>query len=276
MIELNQLVQLITISKYGTLSKASEQLHISQPALSRSMQRLESDLNITLFHRTKNKIILNPAGEMAVTYAKRIIGDVEHMTKALHSYEKSLHTLAIGSCAPGPLWSLTPRMMQLFSDMTITTELDNTNAIIDKLYDNTYHLIVTTAPIEDPEIISQKYCEETLFITVPPTHPLATKKEGIFLSDLAGETMLLFTEIGLWENLVNTKMTNINFIRQTERIAFQELIKASALPSFTTNLDADPSGILSNRIILPILDKEATIPFYCNVKKKNKKYLIFP
>ena len=44
MIELNQLVQLIAIANYGTLSRASEELHISQPALSRSMQKLETNL----------------------------------------------------------------------------------------------------------------------------------------------------------------------------------------------------------------------------------------
>lgn len=273
MIELNQLVQLIAIANYGTLSRASEELHISQPALSRSMQKLETNLNVTLFSRTKNKITLNPAGEMAVTYAKKIINDVDSMSKTLQNYEKSLRTLAIGSCAPGPLWSLTPHMMQLFPNMTITTEMDKTDTIINQLYNNTYHIIITTSPIHDPQILSKKYCEEILLITLPTSHPLASKKDGIFLSELAGETMLLYTEIGLWENLVNTKMTKTTFLHQSERFAFQELIKASSLPSFTTNLASDPNEILSNRIVLPILDEDAKITFYCSVKKENKRFL---
>jgi hypothetical protein len=56
-------------------------------------------------------------------------------------------------------------------------------------------------------------------------------------------------------------------------MAFQELIKASTLPSFTTNLTSEPNSILSNRIILPILDKDAKITFYCSVKKENKRLL---
>ena len=257
MIELNQLVQLIAIANYGTLSRASEELHISQPALSRSMQKLETNLNVTLFSRTKNKITLNPAGEMAVTYAKKIINDVDSMSKTLQNYEKSLRTLTIGSCAPGPLWSLTPHMMQLFPNMTITTEMDKTDTIINQLYNNTYHIIITTSPIHDPQILSKKYCEEILLITLPTSHPLASKKDGIFLSELAGETMLLYT----------------TFLRQRERFAFQELIKASSLPSFTTNLASDPNEILSNRIVLPILDEDAKITFYCSVKKENKRFL---
>ena len=45
--ELNQLKQLVTIAKYGNISKAAEELLISQPALSRSMKRLEEDLKVS-------------------------------------------------------------------------------------------------------------------------------------------------------------------------------------------------------------------------------------
>ena len=59
MLETNQLSQLITVADTKTLSKAAEILHISQPALTRSIQKLESELNVTLFDRQKNKITLN-------------------------------------------------------------------------------------------------------------------------------------------------------------------------------------------------------------------------
>ena len=59
MIDTQQLEQLISIAEEGTLSKAAERLHLSQPAISRSMQRLENDLGVTLFDRQKNKIALN-------------------------------------------------------------------------------------------------------------------------------------------------------------------------------------------------------------------------
>ena len=55
MIDTQQLEQLIFIAEHGTLSKAAEKLHVSQPAVSRSMQRLENDLGVVLFDRQKNK-----------------------------------------------------------------------------------------------------------------------------------------------------------------------------------------------------------------------------
>ncbi len=66
MFELNQLEQLLTVAECGTLSAAAEKLHLSQPALSRSMQRLEAELSVPLFSRQKNKIALNENGRLAV------------------------------------------------------------------------------------------------------------------------------------------------------------------------------------------------------------------
>lgn len=83
MFELTQLEQLIAFSECETLSKTAEILLISQPALSRSMQKLESDIGVTLFDRTKNKISLNDNGHMAVEYAKQIISDSHNMIKQI-------------------------------------------------------------------------------------------------------------------------------------------------------------------------------------------------
>ncbi len=66
MLELNQLMQLLKIAECKTISSAAQQLHLSQPALSRSMQKLEDVLQVTLFDRQKNKISLNKNGELAV------------------------------------------------------------------------------------------------------------------------------------------------------------------------------------------------------------------
>ena len=73
MIEINQLKQLVCIARNKTISKASKELLISQPALSRSMQRLEDDLDVELFEHYKNKVILNKNGELAVKHAKKIL-----------------------------------------------------------------------------------------------------------------------------------------------------------------------------------------------------------
>ncbi|MBO5496209.1 MAG: LysR family transcriptional regulator, partial [Oscillospiraceae bacterium] len=66
MIELEQLQQLIAVSEAGTISAAADSLHLSQPALTRSLQRLEAELGVSLFHRKRNRVALNDVGELAL------------------------------------------------------------------------------------------------------------------------------------------------------------------------------------------------------------------
>ena len=102
MLELYQLIQLTAIAECGTLSGAAEQLHLSQPALSRSMQKLEDTLQVTLFDRQKNKIHLNRAGELAVAQARRVIQQADDMVEQVRAFDRSQRTVSIGSCAPAP------------------------------------------------------------------------------------------------------------------------------------------------------------------------------
>lgn len=273
MLETNQLSQLITVADTKTLSKAAEILHISQPALTRSIQKLESELNVTLFDRQKNKITLNKTGELAVSHARRILADVEQMTQSIQAFERSLHTISIGSCAPAPIVELLYYLTEKFATMTFSSETVNPDSLVLGLKNNTYQIIITNSPVKDSEICCREFCREQLFLIIPPAHPLATKKDGIFADELAGETMLLFKEIGIWESFIKAKMSQTDFIIQDRDDAFNALIRASALPAFATNLTLKRNDRRQNRIIIPFLDDEAKMTFYCSTLNKNKIYL---
>ena len=73
MIETYLLEQLAAFARYGTLSAAAQQLHISQPALSKSMRKLEQQLGVTIFKRSKNWNALNETGELAAEQADEIL-----------------------------------------------------------------------------------------------------------------------------------------------------------------------------------------------------------
>ena len=85
MLELYQLTQLIAIAECGTMSGAAGQLHLSQPALSRSMQKLEEELQVTLFDRKKNKIALNQNGELAVQQARRVVQQARDLVEQVRA-----------------------------------------------------------------------------------------------------------------------------------------------------------------------------------------------
>ena len=65
MIEMYLLEQFVAFAQTGTLSGASEKLHISQPALSNSMKKIEDILGVSLFERKSNRLVLNENGKLA-------------------------------------------------------------------------------------------------------------------------------------------------------------------------------------------------------------------
>lgn len=270
MLEINQLQQLLCVAKHGNLSKAADELHLSQPALSRSMQRLENELQMELFERSKNKIIFSPTGELAVEYARKVIGQMDDMIVRLRSFDRSRHTIAIGSCAPGPLWDLLPTLSSLYPEMTISSEIKDDERLMQGLADKTYQLIVTSFPITEADIHCTEYGEEQLLFSLPPGHALSASK-GLHFKDLDGETILLFSQIGFWHKIHKEKMPSAHFLLQNEQFAFAELVKASALPSFTSDLGLKKFDAPDNRVIVPILDDEAHAVYYCSCRADNQK-----
>lgn len=268
--EINQLQQLLCVAKHGNLSKAAEELHLSQPALSRSMQRLESELQMELFERSKNKITFSPTGELAVEYAKKVFGQMDDMILRLRSFERSQHTIAVGSCAPAPLWDIVPQLSSLYPEMTISSETKEDDILLQGLADQVYQFIVTPFPVNEAGIYCARYTDEQLMFSLPPGHALSSSK-GLHFKDLNGETMLLFSQIGFWYKIHKEKMPSTHFLLQNEQFTFTELVKASALPAFTSNLALKKAGTPDNRVIVPILDEEAHATYYCSCKIENQK-----
>ncbi len=71
----------VEVAKAGSLNKASENLLIAVPNISRSIKELESDLGITIFDRTAKGMCLTPAGEEFMNYARSILGQIEQVEK---------------------------------------------------------------------------------------------------------------------------------------------------------------------------------------------------
>ncbi len=264
MFELYQLEQLLAVAACGTLSNAAEQLHISQPALSRSMQRLEAELQVSLFTRQKNKIELNENGRMAVDYARKIMEQSQDMISRIQAFDRSQRTILFGACAPAPLWEIPALLSDLYPDMTISSEIRENDVLLQGLREDVYQLIVLPFPVDEPGMICAKYGEEHLFFSLPPAHPLSGSK-ALYMKDLNGETMLLRNRLGFWRELTVRKMPDTRFLEQ-EDVAFDELVKFSALPSFATDLWLNREGNHVNRVNIPILDEEANVSYYCLCK----------
>ena len=271
MFELYQLEQLLAVSECGTLSQAAEQLHLSQSALSRSMQRLEAELQVTLFTRQKNRIELNECGRMAVEHARRIVEQARDMAFRVQAFDRSQRTILVGSCAPAPLWEIPPLLSGLYPDRIISSELREPEALLSGLREGVYQLAVLPFAVEEAGLACTLYKEERLFFSLPPAHPLSGRK-GLYLNDLNGETMLLLNRLGIWETIVHQRMPDTRFLVQ-EDFAFETLVRSSALPSFASDIGLQRQEGPRNRINIPVLDPEANITYYCVYRSEAHKEL---
>ena len=105
--ELYQLRTFVAVAHHGHLTKASEALHLSQPAVTAQIKALEEELAIPLFSRTPNGVVLTPAGEQLVQDAERILG----MARDMRGRAQQLKMEILGKLTIGTI--LDPVLMRI-------------------------------------------------------------------------------------------------------------------------------------------------------------------
>ena len=88
MIESYLLEHLVVFSEHRTLSETASVLHLTQPTLTRSMNKLEETFGVPLFTREKKRIRLNENGWMAARYAKEILREEEKMIAQVKALDR--------------------------------------------------------------------------------------------------------------------------------------------------------------------------------------------
>lgn len=276
MIDLYLLEALVTFEKEGTLSAASEQLHISQPALSRAMQKLEEETGVPLFERSRNRLALNSTGKLCAQYAKKVLQAHDEMMEAVTAYDRSLRTLSIGFCAPSPEMDMIRILHTLYPETEITTGIDSEENLYEGLLNHTYHMIVLSYPVYEEGLKCMPCGKEQLYFSLTPDHRLAkSEKLGVRFSDMDGETMIMAQEIGIWKHIKEEMMPHTTLIRQMDMESLNTLINTSSLPGFATDytIRAFRRQQNPNRVFVPVNDPEATVHFYCIFRKENAQRL---
>ena len=109
---------------------------------------------------------------------------------------------------------------------------------------------------------------------MPPAHPLAPFKE-ISFSDLNGQSVLLLSRIGFWNEVCQRMIPESHLLFQDDPSVFNELTKMSALPNFRSDITIQIEEAEDNRILIPITDPEAHVRYYA-IYPKDKKNLFQP
>lgn len=260
MVELYLLQQLIAVYENGSFNNAAKQLHLTQPTITRSMQKIEKEFGVPLFERSQNKITFTKAGILAYQYAKKILHEQEEMME----HVQQAYTFQVGFCAPGPSYVL----QKVIPSLAYPNDFYTNEVLLDALRNQKYQFVILSQPCNDLDVYSQKLCTEQLYISAPILHPL-TKYTSLSFSQLNGSTFLMAEKIGIWKNIVEKNMPQSKFLLQDSIDALSQIIISSTLLSFATNITITSYHTQERRTYIPITDTQATITFYVCCLKEN-------
>lgn len=269
------------IAETGSLTKAAETLHVSQPAMSAMLKKFEEELNVELFDRSPNRIFLNQTGEIALVHINHILQNVEQMkTDLLNAAQQNL-TLRIAFCDPGVRWFTVPRFTVAYPEIQIKDELYDGTEAAKLLSDRVYDLIVTPEKVQSPGIESQPFLPDQVFLSVPVESKLAGL-ESVSLREIP-EQPLLYPQIGghfltQIETIITQNGLPITLVKNECNIT-QHLIRTTNFLATISTLSRDLRNDGTHRTLIPLSDPELKVMYYVSFlktgKEKSKKFLIW-
>ncbi len=261
--DIEQLRQLQEVADRGTVSAAAAALNVSQPALSRSLARLEAELGTRLFDRKGRSVALNRAGATVLEYVRPILHEERLMRIALAELAHRESALVVATVAPAPLWRLTALSVERFPERLLSSRTVKQQDLERGIIDREFDLGISHKPLRYPAVRCCRLMTERLAVSVPDGHPLA-RRASVTFEDLDGEPFLLFANIGFWRGLVDERLPHSSFVVQEDYAVFGQLARSSSALSFVTDasyLSRETPG----RTTVPIDDPAARADFYLTV-----------
>lgn len=199
MIETSQLQTLVAVTKAKSFSKAAEDLHVTQSAISQSIKNLERKIDVKLFKRSGKKVVLTQEGEKLYGLAQNFLSQMEETLDEITDDKTSMSgVVRIGTLTGiGKSW-LAPEMLQYADenkDLTVSINLGFQENLV-REFEN-YRLDFLVLPEESlPTVGEKKLIGEETSVLVFPDTPDFQITQDISLEELANYPTILFQEEG--------------------------------------------------------------------------------
>lgn len=190
--ELSQLRYAVAVADTGNFTRASERYHITQPSLSQQIINLEQEVGHKLFHRLGRKAVPTEAGAVFLEQARKILLEVENVTKQLAdnpSLDRRITVGAIPTVAPYLLPQLIERCRERHPNLAVHVREDFRKDLIMRVVEGDLDLAITSLPAKDHRISVEPLLTEPLLLVVGKNHSFSKRTE-ISLEDLVDETFV--------------------------------------------------------------------------------------
>ena len=192
-ITLRQLKVFESVARHLSYSRAADELHLTQPAVSMQIKQLEDNISLPLFEQLGKRIFLTEAGRELYQYSRAIaqqLADMEVALDELKGMERGKLSIAVVTTANYFAPHLLAKFCQRYQGVTVSLNVSNREAVLKQLADNLIDLAIMGQPPENLDIDSESFMENPLVVVAPPNHPLC-REQHIPVERLAQEIFLV-------------------------------------------------------------------------------------
>lgn len=177
---LRQLKTFETVARRLSFSRAADELHLSQPAVSTQIKHLEQHAGVPLFEQLGKRIFLTPAGQEMVRHTRAIIERFRAVEEALVRLKGGTGScLNIGVISAGGYFF--PRLLADFNQrnqgIRLELAVENRDQLLRQLDENRIDLALMVGVPTDPIMVSEPFAPHSYLIVASPSHPLAGKRQ---------------------------------------------------------------------------------------------------
>ena len=182
-----------SVARLLNFSRASEELHLTQPAVSMQVKQLEEVMGLPLFEHMGKRIFLTHAGLALHEHARIIARQMKEAREAIESLREGISgrlDIAIISTAKYFAPTLLARFCELHPAVQLKLSVSNRDGIVHQLVNNEVDLVIMGQPPEGLDVVSESFARNSHLIVAPPNHPLVGVKK-LTLEQVAEEPFLL-------------------------------------------------------------------------------------
>lgn len=192
-VTVRQLQIFCSAARHLSFSRASEELHLTQPGVSMQVRQLEDSAGMALFDRAGKKLLLTQAGAELLRYAQQVLGALRDADDALAAL-KGLKGGRLSIAAVSTAKYFAPKLLALFAgqhpDVELKLSVNNREAVVQQLAANEVDLAIMGTPPKLLDTVAAPFARHPLVVIAAPAHPLSARKR-IPLRALENETFLV-------------------------------------------------------------------------------------
>ena len=192
-VTLRQLKVFESVARHLSFSRAAEELHLTQPAVSMQVKQLEEQAGLPLTEMVGKKVYLTEAGAEVARHARRIAQQLREADEALDAIKGVRGgRLAIGVISTAKYFA--PRLLAEFRrrhpGIELHLSVNNRETVVRQLADNEIDLAIMGQPPQEFSTVAEGFADHPLAIVAAPDHPLVGQKK-IVPAQLAEETFII-------------------------------------------------------------------------------------